>query len=167
MNILQNYMTMEMLLSFLVVGALTLMYVSFRLSGRLHNTNEKEDDSFVEDAPFLTRPNSGQVWYTRTGQWQPFINKEVEPVKILQYRVNEFDQWVQYEQGDNVKIESMNDFFAAYMPDEFSDIVTTPVKEEVHFEEDVDYTIEFDEEATVPSKNIVNIDGRNYILAPV
>lgn len=168
MNI-QNYMTMETLLSFLVVGAMALIYISFRLTGRLHNNNSQSE--FIEEAPILTRPNSGQMWYTRTGQWQPFINEAEEPVKILEYRTNEFDEWVRFEKGDTIKIETLNDFFSTYMPDEFSDLVKPSDETFANSKEELmDLVIEFEEEApqpSMPSKNIVNIDGKDYVLAPV
>ena len=84
MNI-QQYITTEMLLSLVVVGTMAFVYLCFRLSGRLQKQvrDYESDGNLSQVAPDI---RAGDIWYTRTGDYEPYINKEVEPIRILEYR---------------------------------------------------------------------------------
>lgn len=156
-------MTMETLLTLLVVGAMALIYISFRLTGRLHNhlTDENEDDH-------VPRVNSGQLWYQRTGAKQPFLNKEVKPVKILEWRADSYNDnwgWVRCEIEGEEHIKSVEWLVEGHMQDDFNDIVH---KSFIKSREELDIEIEFEkEEESKPSGNILTLDGKDYVLAPV
>ena len=155
MNI-QNYMTMETLLSLLVVGAMALIYISFRLTGRLHNHLIEDDDEYE------VRPNSGQLWYKRTGPFEPFLNKEDSPIKILEFRYDKASDegWVRCNLNNTESILSVDYLVENYMQDDFKDIPYVPFKKE-----ELEIEIEFEKEK--PAGNILTLDGKDYVLAPV
>jgi hypothetical protein len=167
MNI-QQYITTEMLLSLVVVGTMAFVYLCFRLSGRLQNQvrDYNTDNNLPQFAPDI---RAGDIWYTRTGDYEPYINKEVEPIRILEYRVNGYDGWVKYELDGSSVVKRFSEFVINHMTDEFNDIIqlAEPVKED-----ELELLLEFEEPEVavtvdVPSRNIVSIDGRDYVLAPV
>lgn len=167
MNI-QQYMTTEMLLPLVVVGTMAFVYLCFRLSGRLQNQvrDYNADNDLSQVAPNI---RAGDIWYTRTGDYEPYINKEVKPIRILEYRVNGYDGWVRYElDGDSV-VKRFSEFVINHMTDEFNDIIQLADKVK---EGDLELLLEFEEPEVavttdVPSKNILSIDGKEYVLAPV
>jgi hypothetical protein len=161
MNI-QQYITPEMLLSLVVVGTMTLVYFCFRLTGRLHNrsniTQNEKSDSFL-------RVNAGQVWYKRRDSSQPFIDKEAEPIKILEFRSDPYHDhdWVRFEQDGQEHILSTWRLVQEYMQDEFNDMVRSS---RVEKQSELELEIEFEEPA-MPSRNIVSIEGKDFVLTPV
>lgn len=167
MNI-QQYITTEMLLSLVVVGTMASVYLFFRLSGRLHS--QSEDYGEESDLPYVAPDiRAGEIWYTRTGDYEPYINKEVKPIKVLEYRVNGYDGWIKYELDGEPVVKRFSEFIVNHMTDEFNDIIqlAEPVKEE-----ELELLLELEEPevaaaADVPSKNIINIEGKDYFLAPV
>ena len=162
MNIQQN-ITTEMLLSLVVVGTMALVYLSFRLSGRMHNRLKEEDDA-DESLPYV---GAGQLWYRRSGPFEPFINKEVEPIKILEYRSNTYDGWVRFELDGQIHTERVSELVSTYTMDEFDDMIEV-TKVEVQPEIELSVAEEVEEMVpSVPSKNIVSIDGKEFVLTPV
>lgn len=159
MNIQQN-ITTEMLLSLVVVGTMALVYLSFRLSGRMHN-RVKDDDDADEALPYV---GAGQLWYRRTGPFEPFINKEAEPIKILEYRSNTYDGWVRFELNGQLRTERVSELVSTYTMDDFDDMVEV-TKVEVQPELELPAAEEM--VPAVPSKNIVSIDGKEFVLTPV
>ena len=163
MNI-QQYITPEMLLSLVVVGTMTLVYFCFRLTGRMHNRanitpNEKSD--------YSPRVNAGQIWYRRTGSSEPFIDKEAVPIKILEFRVDPYydHEWVRFEQDGVESILPTEYLMQDFMQDEFNEMVVLPIVEK---QSELELEIEFEEPvSTIPSKNIVSIEGRDFVLTPV
>ena len=167
MNIQQYNISPELVTSLVVVASMLLVYCIFRLTGRLHNTREQEHYRPTEQD---TAPDvrAGQLWFTRTGQYEPFVNTEVEPIEILEYRTNGFDGWVRYEMEGKRVIQRFSEFVVMHMLDEFDDLAPEPMPiEEVQPE--LDLEVEFEEPAapTIPSKNVVNIDGKEFVLTPV
>lgn len=162
MNI-QQYVTTEMLLSLVVVGTMALVYLLFRLTGRMHNTahNDAETDDYTP------RVNSGQLWYQRTGTNQPFLNKEVDPIKILEWRADSYEVnwgWVRCEIEGEEHIKSVEWLVEGHMQDDFNDIVH---KSFVKPKPELDIEIEFEKEESKPTGNILTLDGKDYVLAPV
>ena len=159
MNIQQN-ITTEMLLSLVVVGTMALVYLSFRLSGRMHNRVKEEDDA-DEALPF----SAGQLWYRRTGPFEPFINKEAEPIKILEYRSNTYDGWVRFELDGQLHTERVSELVSTYTIDVFDDMIEVT---KVEVKPEIELPVAEEEMVpSVPSKNIVSIDGKEFILTPV
>jgi len=162
MNI-QQYITTEMLLSLVVVGTMALVYLLFRLTGRMHNTSF---DNVLEEE-YRPRVNSGQFWYERTGPFQPFINKETKPIKILEFRADEFSDWgwARGEQDGKEVIISVDALVESFMKDDFNDIRLETVKKA---EPELDIEIEFEQKKeSKPTGNILTLDGKDYVLAPV
>ena len=167
MNI-QQYITTEMLLSIVVVGTMAFVYLCFRLTGRLQSQtrNHKEESDLLYVAPNI---RAGEIWYTRTGEYEPYINKEVEPIRILEYRVNGYDGWIKYELNGEPVVKRFSEFVINHMTDEFNDIIqlAEPVKEE-----ELELLLEFEEPEVevrpeVPSRSVINIEGKDYVLSPV
>lgn len=166
MNI-QQYISPELVTALTVVASMLLVYCIFRLTGRLHNTQEPEHYRPVEKD---TAPDvrAGQLWFTRTGQYEPFVNTEVEPIEILEYRTNGFDGWVLYNENGQRIIKRFSEFVIMHMLDDFGDLEPEPMPIE-EAQPELDLEIEFEEPTapTIPSKNVVNIDGKEFILTPV
>ena len=161
MNI-QQYITPEMLLSLIVVGTMTLVYFCFRLTGRLHNRSNITQN---EKSDYSPRVNAGQIWYRRTGSSEPFIDKEAEPIKILEFRVDPYydHDWVRFEQDGAETVLPAWRLMQDFMQDEFNDMVVVPTVEK---QSELELEIEFEEPA-MPSRNIVSIEGKDFVLTPV
>ena len=161
MNI-QQYITPEMLLSLIVVGTMTLVYFCFRLTGRLHNRSNITQN---EKSDYSPRVNAGQIWYRRTGSSEPFIDKEAEPIKILEFRVDPYydHDWVRFEQDGAETILPAWRLMQDFMQDEFNDMVRSS---RVEKQSELELEIEFEEPA-MPSRNIVSIEGKDFVLTPV
>ena len=143
---------------------MTLVYLCFRLTGRMHKRSSITQN---EKLDYISRVNAGQIWYKRTDHFEPFIDKEAEPIKILEFRVDPYHkhEWVRFEQGEEEGILPAQRLMQEFMQDEFSDMVVVPV---VDKQSELELEIEFEEPAvTMPSKNIVSIEGRDFVLTPV
>lgn len=163
MNI-QQYITTEMLLSLVVVGTMALVYLLFRLTGRMHNRAGNPQSTNLD---YIPRINAGQIWYKRRDYSQPFIDKEAEPIKILEFRVDPYQdhEWVRFEQDGEEHILTAWNLMQEYMQDEFNDMVVVPTVEK---QSELELEIEFEEPVvTIPSKNIVSIEGKDFVLTPV
>lgn len=168
MNVEQYNINPELVTSLVIVGALLLAYCVFSLTRQAQDKREGEHYSPVDQDP-TPHVSAGQLWYTRTGNFEPFINVEVEPVKILEFRKNGFDGWVRYEVEGVTTIARLSDFVVTHMTDEFGDIKPAPVPV-VEKKPDLDIEVELEEtpeEPVIPSKNVVNIDGKEFVLTPV
>lgn len=150
-----------MLLSIAVVGTMAFTYFYFRLTGRMHGRFEGSDTYSVEESlPYI---GAGQIWYRRSDPFAPFINKEEEPIRILEYRANAYDGWVRFMVDGELRIERVSELVTEYMLDEFNDMG------EAAFFVDVqpDLEVEPEEPPSIPSKSVVSIKGKDYILSPV
>ena len=176
MNI-QEYITPEMAFATVGVGVLLLIYFVHRVVSNLHQRNSSNNElegwidnmqDYNEELPRVTRPNAGQLWYRRTDDYQPFINTDIEPVKILEYRHSDSGHWVKYELSGNTSIELFDNFRIKYMADEFDDIKPAVVKAPKKEEQELELLVEFEEtEHQVPNKNVVTLNGQDYVLAPI
>ena len=131
---------------------MTFVYFCLRLTGRMHGRFESNDTYSAEES--LPYVGAGQIWYRRSDSFAPFINKEEEPIRILEYRANAYDGWVRFMLDGELRIERVSELVTEYMLDEFNDM-------------DPDTETTPEELPTVPSKSVVSIKGKDYILSPV
>lgn len=165
MNI-EQYIVPELLLSVATVGVVLLVFLCFRVANTLNRVDELHDVvDEDDDKPFVPRPFAGQLWYTRTGDHHPFINKEIAPVTVLEYRANVDGEWIRFMRDGEEFIENLEKFRSYYTHDEFNDMVTfRPAAEE---ELEIEVELEEDKPAANPFQSMVSIEGKNYILSPV
>ena len=182
MNIQNELIESELLWPVVIVASLVALCIIFRL---IKNHNEEYLSDSIDPCEACTDSELekvhirvGKTYYRRltskNGIPLPWPDGMSPTVRVLARR-GDWVKYVELEGGDEVYEEFIDavEFFAYFMEDEFNDFAMQKleeVKEEPEITIDsLDAEVGFipDELPEIPVANVIQIDGKDYVLSPV